>query len=129
MITKVQKKQIFRGFSSVRAPHTVLYDLELIKQDLLNHFSTRKGERVMMPNFGSIIWDKLFDNFDEFVSEAIINDSQEIVEFDPRLRFEDMVIDEFEHGLMLAITITYLPFDITENLTIQFDKRLAEQNF
>jgi len=50
---------IFKGFSTVnkvKAPYT-LTDMALVKQDLLNEFNTRKGERVMRPNFGSIIWD------------------------------------------------------------------------
>ena len=48
---------IFKGFSTVdkiRAPYS-LFDQELIKRDLLNEFHTRKGERLMKPNFGSII--------------------------------------------------------------------------
>ena len=54
---------LFKGFSTVdknRAPYT-LTDTNLIKRDLLNHFYTKKGERVMRPNFGSIIWDMLME--------------------------------------------------------------------
>ena len=48
---------IFRGFSTVdtvKAPFS-LSDMELVKRDLLNEFNTRKGERVMRPNFGCIV--------------------------------------------------------------------------
>ena len=52
---------IFKGFSTIdkiRAPYS-LFDQELIKRDLLNEFQTRRGERLMKPNFGSIIHDLL----------------------------------------------------------------------
>ena len=59
--------QRFRGYSSVGTTFlsSVRYDLDLAKQDLLNNFNTRKGERVMMPTFGSIVWDMLFEPLDE----------------------------------------------------------------
>ena len=51
------------GFSSLNPENTSskLYDLELIKQDILNHCNTRKGQRVMNPTFGTIIWDLLME--------------------------------------------------------------------
>ena len=47
----------FKGFSS-RSERTnfKLYDFELIKQDLMNRLSVRKGERVENPAFGTIIY-------------------------------------------------------------------------
>ena len=57
----------FRGYSSVGTSFLspVRYDLDLARQDLLNHFNTRKGERIMLPEFGSIVWDMLFEPLDE----------------------------------------------------------------
>ena len=46
-ITNKAKGQVFKGFSS-RSENSnyKLYDFELIKQDLINRLSVRKGERV-----------------------------------------------------------------------------------
>ena len=66
---------IFKGFSTidkVRAPYT-LTDIDLVKRDLLNHFYTKKGERLMKPNFGSIIWDLLMEPEDTVTEEDIKN--------------------------------------------------------
>jgi len=54
-----QSDHFYKGFSSVNASNfgNKLFDFDLIKQDILNHFNTKKGERLMNPNFGSIIWD------------------------------------------------------------------------
>ena len=64
---------IFRGFSTVdniRAPYS-LYDDDLVKRDLLNEFQTRKGERLMRPDFGSIIHDLLMEPEDTFTETEI----------------------------------------------------------
>ena len=52
-----------KGFSTVSldTENFSLYDLDLIKQDLINHFYVRQGERLMNPTFGTIIWDLLFE--------------------------------------------------------------------
>jgi hypothetical protein len=48
---------VFKGFSS-RADQSnfKMYDFALIKQDLINRLSVRKGERVENPEFGTIIY-------------------------------------------------------------------------
>ncbi len=52
----------FIGYSSVdrKFGNFTLKDVELAKRDLLNHFYTRKGERLGEPEFGSIIQDMVF---------------------------------------------------------------------
>ena len=63
---------IFKGFSTVdkiRAPYS-LFDQELIKRDLLNEFQTRRGERLMKPNFGSIIHDLLMEPEDTITDDS-----------------------------------------------------------
>ena len=53
----------YKGFSTTNPDNrgSKLYDFELIKQNILNHFNTRKGQRVMNPTFGTIIWDTLME--------------------------------------------------------------------
>ena len=42
----------YRGFSSNEIKNNFkLYDMELVKRDLLNHFYIRKGEKLENPNF------------------------------------------------------------------------------
>ena len=67
-------ERIYKGFSSnnPNAVNGVLYDTELIKQDIYNHFMTARGERVMLPNFGSIIWDYLYEPLDEETKEKYL---------------------------------------------------------
>ena len=54
---------IYKGYTSVNRQFqgTEATDSELVRADLLNHFNTRVGERLMQPEFGCLIWNFLFD--------------------------------------------------------------------
>ena len=60
-------------------------DVDLVKQDLINHFNIRKGEKLMQPNFGSIIWGMLFEPLPDHVNQVIVDDVSPVVGYDPRL--------------------------------------------
>ena len=63
----------YKGFSTIdQTKKFRLTDFELVKQDLLNHFSIRKGEKLMNPNFGSIIWNMLFEPLTADVKSTIV---------------------------------------------------------
>jgi len=54
----------YNGFSSQETKSSFkLYDIDLVKQDIINHFYIRKGEKLMNPDFGTVIWDLLFEQF------------------------------------------------------------------
>ena len=113
----------FIGFSTIdkQKPPYTLVDYDLVKIDLLNHFSTRKGERVMLPTFGTIIYDLLMEPFDERTRELIINDATTIIASEPRVQLNDMRVIEGEHTIQIEIQLTYLPTGVTEELAVQFD--------
>ena len=117
-----QGTQVFKGFSS-RAELTnyKLYDFDLIKQDLINRLSVRKGERVENPEFGTIIYDVIFEPLTEALKQAIADDIANNLNADP-LSTQDIVVSESEHGISVQATITYVPYNITEKLTFSFDE-------
>jgi len=110
--------QTYIGFSSVgrHAPKTTITDIELIKQDLLNHFNTRIGERVGRPDFGSIIWDLMFSVGDDRTEALVIQDANRIVDSDPRVELLDakVSIDESGHSIKLELQIRAIEIDVTE---------------
>ncbi|NJO58804.1 MAG: GPW/gp25 family protein [Richelia sp. RM2_1_2] len=121
--------QQFRGFSTVNAgpKNNELVDIELIKRDILNVFSTRKGERLMYPNLGSVIWELIYDPMDETNKELIITDAVQIIASEPRVELIDTRVIEFEHGIRLEIDVLYRPSNVPGSLEIEFDRR-AEEN-
>jgi phage baseplate assembly protein W len=114
----------FRGYSSIGTSFLspVRYDLDLAKQDLLNHFGTRKGERVMMPTFGSIIWELLFDPLDEETKKKINDDVVSIIKNDPRWQLLTVDIDEEPNALNVKVEVLYLPADEKVQLPLVYDK-------
>ena len=116
-------KVIYRGFSS-KSDQTnyKLYDFELIKQDLINRLSVRKGERVENPEFGTIIYDDIFEPLTEALRQAIADDITANLNADPRLSTKEINISEYEHGIAVECSLTYLPYDITEKLIFKFDE-------
>ena len=76
----------FQGFKSPTVgPVEVLYDAELVQADLLNHFYTMKGERVMDAEYGFIGWDLIFELKTPGVKDRIEQDARRIVQSDPRV--------------------------------------------
>ena len=99
----------------------MLYDVDLIKQDIYNHFMTAKGERVMLPEFGSVIWNYLYEPLDEQTKEAIRLDAEDIVSQDPRVILESAQVDGFEHGIILNLKLIILPQNVSEQMAIEFN--------
>ena len=116
--------QMYKGFSTVSSEteNFKLYDFALIKQDLLNHFYIRQGERLMNPRFGTIIWDMLFEPLTEQTKELILQNVNQIVNYDPRIIAKNVIVTQYESGLQIECELSYLPYNISERLKLQFDQ-------
>ena len=112
----------YRGFSTVdRYKKFRVTNFELVKRDLLNHFSIRKGEKLMQPNFGTIIWDMIFEPLTETTKSAIIDDVTTIVSYDPRVRVTQVIVDQLDLGIQLQINLTYVPGDQSQSMILTFN--------
>jgi phage baseplate assembly protein W len=119
---------VYKGFTTQSSVITgsTLYDLEIAKADLMNHFMTRKGERVMAPTFGSEIWDYLFDPMNDDVIQMVRNDVVSIVKADPRFDLQSVNVTQYEHGITVTLDLYYYPMDILDTLAITFDQSALE---
>ncbi len=113
----------YRGYNTVGVTFgsTRLEDRELIKRDLLNHFHIRKGEKLMNPDFGTIIWDHLYDPMTEDVKQSIVDDVTRIVNSDPRTQATNIILSEYELGLQVEVELFYRELDLSEALLLQFN--------
>jgi phage baseplate assembly protein W len=115
----------YKGFSTIdQYKKFRLTDLALIKRDLLNHFAIRKGEKLMNSNFGSIIWNVLFEPLTADVKALIVDDIQRVVTYDPRVRVDNVLVDEFDYGLQIQVELTFLPDNLSDSLILQFNREL-----
>ena len=122
-VTQNQGQFTYKGFSSSEATKNFkLYDINLVKQDLINHFYIRKGEKLENPEFGTVIWDMLFEPFTPDVKEIIAKDVEAIINYDPRFAVTEINIDSTDQGMRIQADLVYIPFNITERMTLNFDK-------
>ena len=121
--TTIVTSRTYRGISTVAESGSfALYDIALIKQDIINHFHIRKGEKLENPTFGTIIWDLLFEPLTEDVKEIILDDVTAIINYDPRVQVSNIVVSEYETGIQIECELTYLPYNISESLRYRFDQ-------
>lgn len=113
---------IFRGFSTVdkvKAPFS-LSDMDLVKRDLLNEFNTRKGERVMRPNFGCIIWELLMNPEDSFTESDIRDDIKRIIDKDTRVQLINTSLFTDNHTVRAEIELRYVILNSEDTLYLEF---------
>jgi len=120
-------RQFYVGFSTQNPANTTskLYDLDLISQDILNQFNTRKGERVMNPSFGSIIWDVIMEPMTPQLREALNQDITRICNSDPRATPTQLKLTEYTAGYIIEITLVLNKTNQSTNLMLTFDQNIG----
>lgn len=114
---------IYKGFSTYnRRKRFAVSDFELVKQDIFNHFNIKRGEKLMRPEFGTEIWDLLFEPFTTDTSESIKDEIRAICASDPRVRVERVSVDQYEHGINVRIDLVYRTTNQTASLFAQFER-------
>jgi len=121
------KTQFYKGFSTVDDNNlgSKLYDFDLIKQDILNQFNTRKGERVMNPSFGTIIWDVIMEPLTEQIKQALTDDMNKICNSDPRVYPLQIEINEYDTGYVVNLTLAMKNTDQRMVMKMAFDQKLG----
>lgn len=119
----------YKGFSSNQPTKNFkLQDIDLIKQDLINHFYIRKGEKLENPEFGTVLWDMLFEPFTEEVKTIIAKDVEDIVNYDPRISVLSVNVDSTDKGIRIEAEIIYIQYNISEKMALNFDKSTSVIN-
>ena len=114
----------YKGFSTVDPDQTgfQLYDFQIIKQDIINHFHIRQGELLSNPDFGTIIWDILYEPMTERLKQIIVENVTEIVNYDPRVNARSVTVDQYETGIQIEAELVFLPYNIVEQMRFTFDQ-------
>jgi phage baseplate assembly protein W len=113
----------YKGFSTVNAlsqKNFKLTDYELIKQDLLNSINTSRGERVMQPYEGTTVWNIMFDPFTDALQTTLQEEFMRIINSDPRVKFESMVISSANNEVSMSIEISYVDTNQLDNMALLF---------
>jgi len=83
---KIQENIGIGNFPVVSNDLYVNNDIEAIKNSLRNIFNTRKGQKILNPEFGSSLEQFLFEPINAFYAKAIADTiSDNITQFEPRV--------------------------------------------
>jgi phage baseplate assembly protein W len=119
---------LYKGYSTVNrnfGPYSIS-DHDLIVQDLLNNLSIRKGEKLHNPNFGTIIWNRLFDPLTPALQLEIKTDIDRIIAYDPRFNIvNETIVQESPdgRGLVLNFSLQFADDGRVVDLSVMFDKQ------
>lgn len=122
------KTPYFVGFNTVDQPLPPysLTNIELVKRDILNHFATPMGSRVMLPTFGTRIYEYLFDPFDEYTKNIIVEDAVRVIESEPRVSLVSIDVNQEDQALNVLMILLFKPESITDNLFVSFSLKDRE---
>lgn len=123
----IKKSQFYKGFSTANSKELTnkIFDFDLIQQDILNMFQTKKGERVMNPEFGTVIWSLIYEPFTADVKQLISEDVTRILNYDPRVTPTRIEITEADYGMIIEATLFYKLEDVSRNMKLSFDRELG----
>ena len=115
--------QTFIGFNTQgQYKKFTLVDTELIKRDLLNAFNIRQGQLPGRPEYGTSLWDNLFENITDELVNSINREVQRVAGGDPRLQVISSYVYAQDNGMLIELEIQYAPSSDAERLAIFFDQ-------
>lgn len=90
-----------------------IFDVEAIKNSIVNCFLTAPGQKILNPTFGIDLRRFLFEPIDNYTSDIITNDiSRRLPILEPRITVTDVSVianpDEQEYDIYLKINIPSL---------------------
>jgi hypothetical protein len=64
----------------------------------------------------------LFEPLTEDLKQLIVKNVEQIINYDPRVNANSVIVTTYESGLQIECTLTYLPYNIQESLQFKFDQ-------
>jgi phage baseplate assembly protein W len=106
-----------------------LLDADLVKRDLLNGLNIRQGQLPGRPQYGTLLWDNLFENQSNEVVAAIEREIQRVAGYDPRIQITDTQVFPQENGILIQIELAIVPSTTTQQLSIFFDQQQRRASY
>jgi phage baseplate assembly protein W len=118
------------GYTTINESYTSksLSGLDLAKQDLMNHFKIRKGEKWSDPTFGCNLELYIFEPLDQLTQDNINEEVYIVISYDPRFQIDDTNVRVVQdaHSVTINVKLIYLPTTTATELQIKFDREFTE---
>lgn len=118
----------FVGYNTIgQNKNFTLVGNDLVIRDLLNAFNIRQGEMPGLPNYGTILWNYVFEAQTQDTERAIYNEIQRVCSLDPRLFLNSAQLYPQLNGLLIQLQLTIVPSNEATmlNLFLNQDTRVA----
>jgi len=76
----------------------------------------------MNPNFGTIIWDLMFEPLSIDIRSVIRDDIKTIIDYDPRVTATQVLITEYDHGIQIELELNYVLTNQVSTMALNFDR-------
>lgn len=120
----------FIGYSTINQfKKFTLVDFDLIKRDLLNAFNIRQGEIVGRPEYGTTIWDNLFENQTQETERNITSEIERVAGGDPRIFINSVQIFPQQHGILIQLDLMVIPGQTAQLLSVFFDQQTRRASY
>ena len=106
-----------------------LLDANLVKRDLLNGLNIRQGQLPGRPQYGTTLWDNLFENQSQDLIVAIEREIQRVAGYDPRIQIMDTQVFPQENGILIQIQLAIVPSTDAQQLSIFFDQQQRRASY
>jgi phage baseplate assembly protein W len=106
-----------------------LLDADLVKRDLLNGLNIRQGQLPGRPQYGTTLWDNLFENQSQDLVVAIEREIQRVAGYDPRIQIMDTQVFPQENGILIQIQLAIVPSTDAQQLSIFFDQQQRQASY
>ena len=114
------------GARKIKSDLNVSLDIAAVKNSVSNILSTKKGEKLLNPEFGLRIQDYLFEQVSDAVATAISNEILNAISlFEPRVQIVELQVvpypDLYQYVINLALRVPTLKQSLTVQGLIQGD--------
>jgi phage baseplate assembly protein W len=98
-----------------------LVDNQLVIQDFLNALNIRRGTKVGQPQYGTDLWNFVFQPNIPEVQQALQEEITRIAAADPRIQLNYVSVYPRENGILLEVEMAIVPFNQASLLSVFFN--------
>lgn len=98
-------------------------DEALVIRDFLNAVNIRQGQKVGQPEYGSKLWDFIFEPNTSDTQQALETELRRIISQDPRLQIGYIRIYPQDNGILAEMQLAVYPFNQAQLLSVFFNSR------
>lgn len=100
-----------------------LNDGKLVIQDFINALNIRQGSKVGQPQYGTTLWNYIFDPNTLDIQTDIQNEIRRVASLDPRIILNRVTAFPQENGILLEVEMAIQLFNVPLTITVFLDQQ------